>query len=63
MYIRPIEHSEWAAPIAPIVKKDGSVRICGNYCLTVNRAAKPDTYPLPKVADILALLCGGKTFS
>ena len=57
--IEPIEHSDWAAPIVPVVKKDGSVRICGDYRLTVNRAAKPDTYPL----DIFASLSDGKTFS
>ena len=61
--IEPIEHSDWAAPIVPVVKKDGSVRICGDYRLTVNRAAKPDTYPLPRVDDIFASLSGGKTFS
>ena len=37
--IEPIEHSDWAAPIVPVVKKDGSVTICGDYRLTVNRAA------------------------
>ena len=31
--------------------------------LIVNRAAKPDTYPLPRVDDIFASLSGGKTFS
>ena len=61
--IEPIEHSDWAAPIVPVVKKDGLVRICGDYRLTVNRAAKPDTYPLPRVDDIFASLSGGKTFS
>ena len=61
--IEPIERSDWAAPIVPVVKKDGSVRICGDYRLTVNRAAKPDTYPLPRVDDIFASLSGGKTFS
>ena len=61
--IEPIEHSDWAAPVVPVVKKDGLVRICGDYCLTVNRAAKPDTYPLPRVGDIFASLSDGKTFS
>ena len=61
--IKQIEHSDWAAPIVPVVKKDGSVRICGDYRLTVNRAAKPDTYPLPRIDDIFASLSGGKTFS
>ena len=54
--IEPIKHSDWAAPIVPVVKKDGSVRICGDYRLTVNHAAKSDTYPLPRVDDIFASL-------
>ena len=49
--IEPVEFSEWAAPIVPIVKRDGSVRICGDYKLTVNRAARLDTYPAPRIDD------------
>ena len=29
--ISPVQHSQWAAPIVPVVKKDGSVRICGDF--------------------------------
>ena len=61
--IKPIEHLDWAASIVQVVKKDGSVRICGDYHLTVNRAAKPDTYPPPRIDDIFASLPGGTTFS
>ena len=46
--IQPMEVSEWAAPIVPVVKTDGSIRICGDYKVTVNQAAKLDTYPLPQ---------------
>ena len=38
--------SDWAAPIIPVLKPDGSIRICGNYKVTVNKAAKQDMYPL-----------------
>ena len=45
--IQHVEFSEWAAPIIPVVKTNGSIRICGDYKVTVNQAAKLDTYPLP----------------
>ena len=61
--IEPIAFSEWAAPIVPVLKKDGTVRICGDYKLTVNQASKVDSYPLPKIDDLFASLAGGKTFS
>ena len=61
--IEPVEMSEWAAPIVPIVKPDGMVQICGDYCLTINRTAKPDTYPLPCVEDLFVTLSGGKSFT
>ncbi|KAG8173933.1 hypothetical protein JTE90_006023 [Oedothorax gibbosus] len=28
--IEPVETSDWATPIVPIVKPDGSIRICGD---------------------------------
>ena len=61
--IEPICYSEWAAPIVPVLKKDGTVRICGDYKLTVNQAAKINSYPLPKISDLFASLAGGQTFS
>jgi len=46
--IEPVQFAEWAAPIVPILKADKkSVRICGDYKLTVNRACKLDHYPIP----------------
>ena len=29
--IEPVETSEWAAPIVPVLKPDGTVQICGDY--------------------------------
>ena len=58
-----MQSAEWAAPIVPVVKSDGSVRICGEYCLTVNQASRLDLYPLPRVEELFATLAGGKTFS
>ena len=61
--IEKIPNSEWAAPIVPVVKPDGSIRICGDYKLTANKAAKTESYPLPKVEDIFSSLSGGKLFT
>ena len=61
--IEPVSFSDWAAPIVPVVKRDGSIRICGDYKLTVNQVAKTDAYPLPRIEDIFASLSKGKLFS
>ena len=61
--ITPVKYSKWAAPVVPIVKEDGSIRLCGDYKVTINSVLLPDTYPLPRVEDLSAVLSGGKSFS
>ena len=61
--ITPVKHSEWAAPVVPIVKNDGSIRLCGDYKVTINPVLLSDTYPLPRPEDLFAALAGGKVFS
>ena len=51
----------WAPPIVPVVKPNGSIRICGDYKLTVNPAAKVETYPLPRIEDIFASQVGSSS--
>ena len=46
-----------------MLKPNGKIRLCGNYKLTVNRAAKLDTYPIPTLDDLFSGLAGGKVFS
>jgi len=61
--IEEVKYSEWAAPIVPVMKSDGSVRICGDYKLTVNAACKTEQYPIPKTEDLLAAVNGGVSFT
>ena len=61
--ISPVSWSDWATPIVPIVKKDGSVRVCGDFKVTVNPQLNVEQYPLPRIDDVFASLAGGKRFS
>ncbi|XP_061564077.1 uncharacterized protein K02A2.6-like [Cololabis saira] len=61
--MQPVKYAEWAAPIVPVLKPDNSVRICGDYKLTVNRVSKLEKYPIPKVEDLFASLSGGQKFT
>ena len=61
--IEKVTHSDWAAPIVPVPKKNGKFRICGDYKVTINRELDVDQYPLPKPEDLFATLAGGKKFS
>ena len=61
--IEPVDFSEWAAPIVPVVKRDGSIRVCGDYKVTINQELQVDMYPLPLVDDLFASLAGGQTFT
>ena len=28
--VEPVQFSEWATPIVPVIKQDGTVRVCGD---------------------------------
>ena len=40
--LKKVEFSEWAAPIVTIPKKEGRIRICGDYKITINQALTVD---------------------
>ena len=58
-----VDHSDWAAPIVHVPKKDGKVRVCGDCKVTVNQCLDVDQYPLPRPDDLFATLANGKTYS
>ena len=61
--LEKVRYSEWAAPIVAVVKPDNSIRLCGNYKVTVNSVLTVDQHPLPNPEELLVSLSGGKTFS
>ena len=61
--LEKVKYSDWAAPIVPVPKADGGIRICGDYKVTVNPQLKVDQFPLPTAEDLFATLAGGSSFT
>ncbi|GBN33249.1 hypothetical protein AVEN_213111-1 [Araneus ventricosus] len=59
----PIEKSDWATPVVPVIKPDGSVRICAYFKVILNPVLEDIDYPLPRMEDMFAKLSNGKFFS
>ena len=44
--LEPVEYSDWAAPIVAVLRRDRkTIRICGDFRMTVNPISKLDKYP------------------
>ena len=54
--------SPWASPIVLVRKKDGSLWFCVDY-RSLNAVTKPDSFPLPRIDDMLDQLGNMKYFS
>ena len=59
----PIDKSEWAAPIVVVHKKDGDIRICGDFKVSINPFLHPEVYPLPTPEEIFSTLANGELFT
>ena len=55
--------SEWATPVVPVIKKNGNVRLCGDFKQTINPVLHVQQYLLPRIHAIFASLGGGQKFS
>lgn len=58
-----VNTSEWATPIVPVLKKEGKIRICGDFSVTINPNLVIDDHPLPTIDELFVSLAGGIKFS
>ncbi|KAF9762731.1 Retrovirus-related Pol polyprotein from transposon [Nosema granulosis] len=54
--------SPWCSRVSPADKKDGTVRLCVDY-RRINALTRKDTYPLPRIDEILDDISGAEYFS
>lgn len=61
-----IENSKWTTPVVPILKANGTIRVCDDplcYKSTINSRLIIDKHPLPTTDELFAKLAGGVKFS
>ena len=54
--------SPWASPVVMVRKRDGTLRFCVDY-LELNSVTKANTFPLPRIDDLLDQLGATRYFS
>ena len=57
------EVSEWATPIVPVVKPNGSIRLHGDYKVSLNPQLQVNQYPIPHSDELFSTLNGGQKFA
>jgi hypothetical protein len=60
-FIHP-SSSPWGAPVIFVLKKDGTQRLCVDYC-ALNEVTVKNKYPLPRIDDLFDQLHGACVFS
>ena len=59
--IRPSQ-SPWCNAVVLVQKKDGSLQFCIDFCC-LNACTKKDSYPLPRIQEVLESLVGAGHYS
>ena len=55
--LEKVRYSKYASPTVPVVKSDkNSVRICGDYKVTINPQLEIDSHPLPNAEELFVSL-------
>ena len=47
--LEPIQFSDWTVPIVPVMKTDKTIRIFGDFKMTVKKSSRLNQYPIPRI--------------
>ncbi|XP_078045447.1 uncharacterized protein LOC144474480 [Augochlora pura] len=61
--LEKVNASEWATPIVPVLKKNNTIRMCGDFSVTLNKHLVIDEHPLPISDELFAAMAGGEKLS
>ncbi|XP_028164567.1 uncharacterized protein K02A2.6-like isoform X2 [Ostrinia furnacalis] len=61
--LKPVQHAAYASPIVPVLKRNGSIRLCADYSVSINKQLLVEQYPLPTAQELFSRLHGGTEFS
>jgi hypothetical protein len=61
-FIYPVPLTEWVSNLVPVAKKQGTIRVCVDYC-DLNKACPKDNYPTPFIDQIIDNCAGSVIFS
>ena len=61
--IKPVANSKYASPVVWVKKRDGSLRMCADYKVHLNRSIESDAYPMPAIETIFAGMSDAKFFA
>ncbi len=61
--LTPVSTSAWATPVVIVKKRDGKIRMCGDFKSTVNAQLMVEQFPIPRAEELFQKLAGGQRFS
>ncbi|XP_071642949.1 uncharacterized protein [Temnothorax longispinosus] len=61
--LEKVNTSSWATPVVPVLKKNNTVRLCGDFSVTLNKHLVVDEHPLPTIDELFSTLAKGEKFS
>ena len=59
----PIDKSDWATFIVVVCKKDGGIRNCDDFKVSINPFVKQRVYPLPSPEEMFSTLANGESYT